>query len=151
MYIRPETDFPDRFLGLTELYLLARGEWERFQVESLRMVGDQPVVKFAGVTSREEATRLTNRLIGVPRDQVVELPEDTYYIFDLVGCQVYRDGSEELVGEVMRVERYPANDVYVVRTAENKTVLIPAVAAHIKKVDVTARRIIVYDISGLDW
>ena len=41
----------------------------------------------------------------VPREQLVELPEDTYYDFDLIGCEVIARSTGESLG---RVDRGPA-------------------------------------------
>ena len=38
--------------------------------------------------------------MGVPRDQVVGLPEDTYYVFDLIGLKVIDRANGERLGEI---------------------------------------------------
>ena len=143
LYIAPMTDFPDRFLDMEEIHVLGPAGWEKFRIESSRLVGDRPVIKFDGYDTREDAARLTNRDLAVPIDKVVELPDDSYYIYDLVGCRVYEDGTDRPVGELVDVKQYPANDVYVIRTDDGKEALVPAVREFVKEVDLEQRRIII--------
>lgn len=112
------------------------------EIECSRLVTGRPILKFAGINSPEEVARLTNRHLAVKMDQLVKLPEGTYYVFDLIGCEVVdEDGAR--IGEVTDVHQYPANDAYVIRTDDNETVLFPAVVEFVKQVDADNRKIIV--------
>jgi len=76
------------------------------------------------------------------------LPENHYFISDLVGCRVY-DKSETFIGELTDVIQNSANDVYVVTSDTGKEYLIPAVEAFIASVDVVEKIIIVDPIEGM--
>lgn len=141
IWIVPETDFPDRFLQMTELFLRYKDHWEKFAIDSARFVSGRPVIKLEGFDNPEDAARLTNREIGVPKDQVVELPEGSFYIYDLIGCRVVDDESEAVIGEIVNVETYPANDVYVIATAEGKRISIAAVSEFIRNIDMTGKTV----------
>jgi len=143
IYVTPSTDFPDRFLSLKEIYVSDRNGWDRMLISSTRMIGARPVLKFRDVDTPEDAARLTNRELAVTDDQLVELPDGTYYVFDLVGCAVCEATSGRMLGEVIDVRQYPANDVYVIRTGSGKEVLFPAVRPYIKRVDIGERKIMV--------
>lgn len=145
MYITPLTDFPDRFLGLKEIFVDNQGTWEKIAIASSRIVSGKPVVRLAEVNSPEDASRYTNRLLAVHRTQVQKLPPDSYYIFDLIGCTMIQESSGEELGTVVDVYQYPANDAYVVRTADGKDVLFPAVKQYVKRVDIEAGQILVDD------
>jgi len=142
MYVTPWTDFPDRFLDLKEIYLDEKGTWQRMTVESSRLVSGRPILKFAGIDTPEAASRLTNRHLAVTSDQLVKLPADTFYVFDLIGCDVFDEGGVK-IGRVTDVQQYPANDVYVIRTDDIEEVLFPAVTEFVKEVDAENRKIIV--------
>ena len=141
IYVTPLTDYPERFAGMKELYVGSQDGWRKSRVIAARMISGRPVLKFENVNSPEEAARMTNRELAVPRDQLVELPEGAHFVFDLVGCQAVEEGTGALVGEVIDVEKYPANDVYVVRTEAGKKLLVPAVKQFVKRVDVEAKTI----------
>jgi 16S rRNA processing protein RimM len=141
--VTPDTDFPERFDGLKEIYVKDRADWKKFKIVASRFVSGRPVLTLEGIGNPEDASRLTNRLLAVPKSQVVKLPDDTYFIFDLVGCRVIEDGSGRTLGEVEDVEQYPANDVYVIRTTDGRKVLFPAAREFVKSVDIENKKITV--------
>lgn len=143
LYVTPLTDFPDRFIGLKEIFVGNRGVWEKMSIVSSRMIGDRPVIGIAGVTTPEAAARLTNRELAVPRDELVKLPDDVYYVFDLIGCSVFGGENGERLGELKDVESYPANDVYLVEMADGSRRILPATKQAVKLVDLKNRRIVV--------
>ncbi len=143
MWVTPLTDFPERFVGMKEIYVGRNGQWEKTVMVSARMISGRPVIGLGPVTSPEEVARWTNRELAVPRQEVVELPADTFYVFDLVGCAVYDEGSGEVIGEVTDIETYPANDVYLIRMVEGGECKLPAIRQFVKLVDTAQRKIIV--------
>ena len=143
MYITPLTDFPERFCGMDAIHVKSRDGWEKMKIVSSVLIGGRPVVRFDGVGSPEEAARMTNREVAVPKDQLVTLPEGEFFVFDLIGCDVFEQTSGLQIGKVIDVEKYPANDVYVVQTAEDKQLQVPVVGEFVKDIDVIAIRIVV--------
>ena len=150
VYVTPATDFPERFESIDEIYIKTRTGWEIIKIVSASIVSGRPVLRFAGIDNPEDAARLTNRALAVPRDQAVELPHDTFYIFDLIGCDVFDDCSGNLLGKVIEVEQYPANDVYVLETVEGKKVLFPATRDFVKNIDIKNKKITVINTDQLD-
>ncbi|MEA1981046.1 MAG: ribosome maturation factor RimM [candidate division Zixibacteria bacterium] len=149
LYISPNTDFLERFENLTEILINENQGWEIIKVISSKIINGRPVLKFNRVDNPEEAARLTNKLIGVPKEQVFDLPDDTFYLFDLVGCEVYDFVSKKKYGEIIEVEQYPANDIYQVKNLEGKIILVPAVKKYIKEVDINDKKIVI-DLTGLE-
>ena len=97
--------------------------------------------------SRVAAERLTGAYINIEREECQELPENTYYAFELVGLEVITTDGRRL-GVLEEVLEYPANDVYVVMDGP-KEYLIPAVAEIIKKVDIKNRVMKIEPMEGL--
>ena len=62
----------------------------------------------------------------MPRSELGELPEDTYYVDELVGLMVVTTSGEE-IGPILQVLESPANDVYV--TARG---MVPAVKQFVR-------------------
>lgn len=143
MYITPFTDFPERFSGMKEIHVKSRDGWEKMKIVSAELIGNRPVVRFDGVRTPEEATRMTNRELAVPKDQLVTLPAGEYFVFDLVGCEVFEQTSGQQIGIVVEVEKYPANDVYVVKMTDDRQLQVPAVKEFVKDIDVVAKRLVV--------
>ena len=150
IYVTPDTDFPHRFLGLTEIYVSDRLRWEKWEIASSRMVSGRPVIRFDKITTPQEAARLTNRKLAVLKKDVVSLPLDTYYIFDLIGCDVREEGSERLFGVVADVECCPANDVYVIESVDGKRVRCPAVKQYVRQIDVKKREITIIAVGLIE-
>ncbi|HYW70264.1 MAG TPA: ribosome maturation factor RimM, partial [Pyrinomonadaceae bacterium] len=66
--------------------------------------GDRLVLKFAGFDRIEEARELVGSELAVPAEARIELPEDSFYEWELIGCRVETiDGNA--VGEVKKIMR----------------------------------------------
>ncbi|MEZ5357846.1 MAG: ribosome maturation factor RimM [Candidatus Zixiibacteriota bacterium] len=148
LYITPDTDFPDRFLDLFEVYIEEGGKKKSLIIESAEIISGRPVVKVEGIESKEEAAALTNLAIFVPGEQAVELPEGSYYQFDLVGSTVKSvDGVE--FGVLEEILFYPANDVYRIKSKDFGEILLPVVDKFVKGVDIEKKEIIIEPPDGL--
>ncbi|MCI8810086.1 MAG: 16S rRNA processing protein RimM [Oscillibacter sp.] len=96
------------------------------------------MLKFSGIENREAAMALRDKDLYILRDDA-ELPEDEYFDDELLGLDVYNGETGECIGELVRVEDYPASKVYTVEGV--KEYLIPAVKeAFILGIDMEANR-----------
>ncbi len=138
------TDFPERFKDLQTVYI----DGEPFTIERRRFVADGILLKFAGIDTPEGAAFLRNRLIEIPVSEAVPLPPDTYYFFQILGLEVVTTAGEVL-GQVVDIIVTGANDVYVVRSAGGREILLPAIEDVIKEVDLEANRLLVELLPGL--
>src|SRR5690606_33128124 len=116
-----------RFTTTRRLYLPAVAGRKAHDVERARPHGGLFIVKLAGVSDRDAAEALRGVLVQVPREDAVPLPEGSYYVFDLVGCDVVTTEGT-LLGQIADVLQTGANDVYQVRDdTTGKEILLPAV------------------------
>ena len=142
----PETDFPER---LTELghatLLLLDGQLKPVSVVSGRPhVGKGTVLlRFEGVTDRTDADAFRGALIVVRPEESPALPEGHYYDWQILGLHVVTEDERDL-GTVREVIHTGANDVYVTDTC-----LLPAIETVIKRVDLSAGRMVVELLPGL--
>lgn len=150
-----QTDFPERFDRMEEAYLAPPGAplnapRERYALLSARVQNDKQVVlRFEGVTKNEQAEKLRGYTVAVPRAEVVPLPEGEYYIFQIIGLEVYTTEGE-YIGKVVNVEQLTANDIYVVRGPKSpKDVLLPAIKDVIKDINLDTGRITIEWMEGL--
>lgn len=141
----PLTDNPDRFEELKEVFL-EKESVGKAEIESARSQGDKLLLTFKGVETRESAEKLVGSFISIEREKVPELPEGSYYHFELVGMKVYSDDKQYL-GEIAEVIPMPANDIW--RVEGEKDYLIPATANVILEVDKVERRVIIRLLDGL--
>jgi 16S rRNA processing protein RimM len=135
----PLTDFPDRFNNLAKVLLEDK---TTLQVEYARSHKQFTLVKFRGYNDRNAVEALRGKLLMVSREDVAALPEGHYYIFDIIGLQVYdEDGNH--IGEVKDVISTGSNDVYITESEGKPPVLIPALKEVVKNIDVPGGKIIV--------
>jgi 16S rRNA processing protein RimM len=116
----------------------------RFEVGAGLLVDGEParVVASRQVGGRRRAVKLDRPAergaeLALPRDQLPELPADSYYVSDLVGMAVL-DEQGERVGVVRDVIPGPANDVLELESGQ----LLPLVEDCIREIDLASRRIL---------
>jgi len=136
--IIPLTDFPERFDALREVMV---GD-ELLHVERVKPQGKNILMRFREYAVREEAQKLTGRLLTVARADAAPLDEGEYYVFDIVGLTVCDEENNEL-GTVENVIRTGSNDVYAVRAEGGREILIPALRTAVLAIDVPGGRMTV--------
>lgn len=142
------TDFPGkRFSGRKTVYLGTPDSAEPYDMICLQAHGERYVVRFEGYSTRTDVEGLRGLLIQVPISEAITLPEDEYYLYQLMGLQVFTEDGE-LLGEVIDILSTGANEVYVVR-GERGEVLIPAIEDVVRKIDLEGGRLIIRPIEGL--
>jgi 16S rRNA processing protein RimM len=142
------TDFPERFARLGRVRVeRAGGEMLVLDLEDWRLHKGRVVLKFAGYDDIGRAEDLRDARLFITADQLVELPEDTYYGFDLIDCEVTTVDGQRL-GRVAEVQNYGAAPLLVVRDGERE-ILIPFTLGICVEIDVAAKRIVVNPPEGL--
>ena len=133
------TDFPERFQGL-ERVLLGR-ERRPVSIRAVRSHKGRLLVKLDGIDTPEAVNALRGAELAVPREEAVPLPQDHYFLEDVVGCRVFDEDGAQL-GTVTDVIRTGSNDVFVVGSGQD-ALLIPGIKDAINQLDLQGRRIIV--------
>ena len=156
------TDFPERFTedddnGDQVFGIWPTGEIKPVEIENAWFQKDRIVLKLEGCDTEEAAESHRGVVLAVTREQLAELPADTWYQADLVGCDVLSGNLR--IGSVERVEEYGAAPLLVVRTGEartsgdaktsNREVLIPLTLSICKEIDVERKRITIDPPEGL--
>lgn len=147
--VLPLTDFPERFVGMQEITVYHRGERVTYHIERVRFHKGFVVIKFKEVPDMNRALELRGGLLQVTREQLFPLPQDTYYVFEIIGLDVYtREG--EWLGKVTDVISTGANDVYEVKKGEKgRPLLIPALKRVVVEISLEKGRMVVELPPGL--
>lgn len=117
-------------------------------VREFRWMNSHPVAFFDGVDDRSAAEELVRAILWIDQDdQDAPTEDDAWYDHQLVGLQVVRDGA--VVGRVVRVDHFPAQDLLIVRLPGDVEVLVPFVKAIVPEVDIPGGRILVTPPPGL--
>ncbi len=147
IFCHPLTDYVERFAELETVTLeLPNGRYVEANVESSRVYGNKLAIKFEGMNTPQAVESYRGALVLVPKDETFELPDDTFYVFELVGMTVETARGEQ-VGTIKDVLSIPGNDVYVV-DRDGEELLLPA-ARDLLKVDRVAKKITVENLEGL--
>ncbi len=143
----PLSDVPGRFDRLEEVWWYgARGPGRLLRVAGLRSMNKNLLVRFAGLDSPEAAAALVNGVLAVPLEQRAPTPAGTYFVDDLLGCEVVDEQGRKL-GTLAEVFQTGANDVYAVRDGDRE-LLLPALRSIILTVDLDVRRVTVRPPEG---
>ncbi|MFC5471987.1 ribosome maturation factor RimM [Cohnella suwonensis] len=149
--IWPQTDFPDvRFKKGNKLLMLSpdNGGTLTVEIEAAREQKNMFVVKFKGFDNINEVEKYKGWELKVGEDERVPLEEDEYYVRDIVGCEVVTEEGETL-GTVSDILSPGANDIWVVKMAKGKELLLPVIDDVVLEVNIAARKIKVHLMEGL--
>jgi 16S rRNA processing protein RimM len=152
--VQGELNLDGASLTPLELHAVKRFIWRRAGVAErvLTLVAARPalarmLVRFEGVTVREQAAQLTNGELWAAREALPDPGPGTAYTFQLVGLRVETEEGRVL-GVLAEVISTGAHPVYVVRGA--RELLVPGVPGVVKRVDLEAGLMVVALPDGLE-
>jgi 16S rRNA processing protein RimM len=134
--VYPYSENPERFAPGAEI----EADDTPMSIDAARFVKKLPILKFAGVDTRDAAEALRGRTLYVSALALAPLPEGEWYVRDLIGCGVWDESGKNL-GTITDVIQNRAQDLYEIATADGRRFLLPAVAAFVTDVDVAAKRV----------
>lgn len=144
--VQPWCDDPQFLCEFDTLY---RGKQHTpMAVTNARVQKNMVLMNFEGVTTPEQAEALRGTVLFMNREDV-ELDDDTYFIQDLLGAAVVDADDGHEYGKLTDVLQTGANDVYTVKTAEGKELLVPVIPDVVLNVDLDAERITIRPLKGL--
>jgi 16S rRNA processing protein RimM len=115
-----------------------------FAIEATHIHKGQLRLKLEGVSSPEDGEALRGYWVLVPLGNARQLPQGAYYIYQIVGLEVYTTAGD-FIGKVEDVITATANDVYVVRGPGVRDpggeLLVPAIKMVVKRVDPNEGRV----------
>jgi 16S rRNA processing protein RimM len=146
--ILPLTPDIQRFMNMPAVWLghdTAHAELKK--ILKVRIDAKQVVLNVQDIGTVEEAAKLRDFYLFVPKEEAVKLQNGSYFVDDVIGCEVVTE-EQVNVGVVKDLLSLPSNDLWVVQK-EEKEILIPAVKAIIRKVDIENKRITIHALDGL--
>ena len=145
------TDFPERLDELQHVELWsARSGSRRIGLRGCRLTtarGGQALLHFEGSDSIDDAKKLVGYEVRIPFSERMPLPDASYYVNDLIGCEVWERGGAAL-GPVRDVQFTGGTPLLEVNTGKGE-LLIPLAQEICVSVDLAARRIEVILPQGL--
>jgi 16S rRNA processing protein RimM len=148
--VASETDFgTERFRAGATVHVQRSGAVEALTIVESREQDNRWIVGFRGIDSIDQAEDLRGLELKVAGEDLHPLGPATYYVHDLVGCEV-RTMTGDAVGRVVKVELDTGVPVLVVDGRDGRgEVLVPFVDAICRRVDLAAKRIQIDPPDGL--
>ena len=140
--VQPWCDSAEQFCEIEPLYL----DGARLEVTSRRIHKGSVLLTLRNVTDLDGALHYKEKILSARRSDI-PLPEGRYLNADLIGLTVLSAETGETLGAIQDVLLYPANNLLVVRGAQEY--LIPAVSAFIEKTDLDGGTMTVHVLKGM--
>ncbi len=144
----PFTDDVHRYDDLKTIYIEKNKKITQMEIEEVKYHKNLVLIKLKGIDDINDTLEYKNCYIKIDRKDAVKLPDDTYFIVDLIGLEVVTEEGL-LLGTLIDVFPTGSNDVYVVKDELGKQTLLPAIGEVIKDVDIENKKMIVHLLEGL--
>jgi 16S rRNA processing protein RimM len=128
----PWCDTPETLKKIKKLYL---ENGTAFDVSNVKMInGGFVVLSLSGVETVEDAVKLKNKILLAKREDI-PLAEGAHFICDLIGMPVKDAETGKVYGTLLEVTQPALQELYVVKTENGNTVMVPNVPAFIHHID----------------
>jgi len=138
--IQSFSDFPERFFSLKRVYIDFWGDKKTFYIEFVKNVKGKIIIKFKKFDSLRDSQILVDRDVYVDEKDAVTLPENYFFVHDLIDSEVFI--KTERLGVVSDVIKGKGNDVLVISNNDKKEILVPFVLSFIEKFDAARKKLI---------
>jgi 16S rRNA processing protein RimM len=142
------TDFPEKFAERRRLWLIPEAASAAVAPRQIELAHHWLhkggiVLHFAGIDSISDAETIAGLVVAIPLSERARLPEDEFYIADLIGCILVDVAVEPAVtvGEIEDVDRTAGEAPLLVVKGARGEVLVPFVKSYLRKIDLEGRRV----------
>ena len=142
------SDYKERFEELEEILVERKGKYTAYEIENVRYQKNTAILKLKGVDDRNAAEALKESDIYITEDDLRELPEDTFYVKDLIGCRVINEENGAEIGVIKDVLQNSAQDIYQITLKNGKEALIPVVGEFVREVSIKEKYVKIHLIPG---
>ena len=132
--VLPLTDDKTRYNKLKKIYIQTRHGIKEFDILAVRYKDKFVLLDLVGIETMTEAEGYIGNYIAIEKKDRMPLDENTYYIEDLIGLNVYEE--ETYLGKLTDVMQPGSNDVYIITLEDGKELLLPAIKSAILEVDI---------------
>ena len=132
--IRSESDNPNRFTTNTEILI----DNKKYTINKVNSDEKKQLIyiNITNINDRNSAKKIIGELIKVPISSLPKLKDkNTYYYFQIIGLDVL-DELNTKIGKVINIMPNVNNDNYIIKTFDNKEIIIPSKSEWVKKIDI---------------
>ena len=147
MRINPWCDSPDFAKGFRTVYFDKNGN-QSVKVAACRPHGNVILMKLENINSINDAEKLRNKMLYINRDDA-NLPDGTWFIEELIGCDVFDADTAVRYGVISDVSPTGANDVWHITDDNNNEYLIPSIKEVVIEVNVRDNFVKIRPMKGI--
>ena len=136
---------PERFSRLEKVYI----KDAEYRIERASKRNALIILKLEGVDDRNASEKLRNLYIDMAEEDLGPAEEGSFYVRDLIGLDVIDIGSGNKLGTLKDVLTDRPQDLFVVKTEDDREVMIPVVGEFVKDILPEEGKITVALIEGL--
>lgn len=144
----PTTDDPARFKKLKKCFIRTKSGDVPVEKKSCKFFKNMVILSFSEFNDINEIEKYKGCELYVTREDAVPLEEDEFYIADVIDAEVFEDNGKKL-GTLVDVMQTGANDVFVVKMANGKEVLLPVIKDCVLDINAEEKKIVVHMMNGL--
>ena len=145
--VNPLCDTPEFAKRFKTLYYDSKGV-DPVKVISSRTHGNIILMKLEGVESIEQAEKLRNKILYLKREDAA-LPDGSWFIAELIGCEVLDADDGKKYGTLTDVSETGANDVWYITDDKGDEYLIPAIKEVVINADVADNKVYIRPLKGI--
>jgi 16S rRNA processing protein RimM len=146
MLVEVLTDFPERLKPGTSLYV--GDKKQALKITRRRPHNEGMILGFEGISTAEQTAKYRAQTVYVLAEGRPSLPEGEYYHHQVIGLNVV-DESGAALGVITEIIETGANDVYVVKNADEREILLPALKQVLLDVNLETKTMRVHLLPGL--
>jgi 16S rRNA processing protein RimM len=140
------TDFPKQRFKRGNVVII---NGEEHIVQAGRIQGQIVLLKLAEVTDRDAAETLRGKDVLIRREDAVQLPKGQFFWHEVIGLTVIDSTTDQPLGRVAEILETGANDVYIVKSAVGKEILVPAIKDVVKSIEPDTGRMLIVPLPGM--
>ncbi len=145
------SDNPERFKVGSTVLLDRNSNFEKYTIAEFKPYKDKTaLIILNGIHDRDTAFALKKTDICITKEEAVntlDLENDTFYYFDLIGCTVYLDNK--VFGTVDNIMEAGSGEILEIIDESGKKHLVPFVESMVNTDLVSEKRIDIYPPEGL--
>ena len=144
--VTPWCDGPDFLCEFNELFI--NEAKDKLSISYAKVHKNIAIIHIRGIDTIEDAEKLIGKVVFIDRENA-ELPENEYFIQDILGLSVIDQNNGKLYGKVTDVFKTGANDVYQVTSSDDKNYLIPVIDDVVKDINIQDGVIKIVPLKGI--
>lgn len=122
---------------------------KEIEIEKVRYQQQMVILKLSGIDDRNAAEAMKGKDVFITEEDLLDLPEDTFYIRDLIGLSVIEAENDQMIGKIKDVLQPSSQDIYVVALEKGGEAMIPVVSEFVKDVSIDEGYVKVHLIEGM--